>query len=62
MDQPNQQTTDTTQDDEQSIQQMQQQIAQTLGIAGLPDDKQKEIIDKSTDTLLQKSFSKQSKN
>ncbi len=35
---------------------MQQQIADTLGITGLPDEKQKEIIDKSTDVLLQKIF------
>jgi hypothetical protein len=55
MDQPNQ-ASQPLQDDEQSIQQMQQQIAGTLGITGLPDEKQKEIIERSTDILLQKIF------
>ena len=39
-----------------NTQQIQQQIAAALGIASLSDDKQKEIIEKATETLLKKLF------
>ncbi len=52
-----QQNTQTSlQADTQSIEEMQEKIAATLGISDLPDNRQKELIDKATETLLQKIF------
>lgn len=51
-----QNTQNQTQNQSQSFDDIQKTIALTLGISDLPDEKQKEIIDSSTEVLLKKIF------
>ncbi len=50
------QNTQNTQSNLLSVEEMQQKIAESLGIADLSDEKQKELIDKATEILLKKIF------
>ena len=45
-----------TQPNTKSIEEMQQKLAAALGISDLTDERQKELINKATETILQKIF------